>query len=828
MKYYAGKDLDFRIVKDTQGAVPSVQGRAYTMTLRAKMEEAKRLLLDGRTDLTASKAKEMLRTYFGNVRLLNDKTIYNYLTAYRNGSVASGKRAALLAEVQRLRAENETISGMLRQIDNLREEVLAASEESPVHRLDRETEEGGGDPRDGGGALLKAVEKEQENAARQHEELSKDDTMLDTQRGALLKTLADYAAMRRKQAEALRAAGVTESTPSAWQEEQSAAQEEQLEREAEAEAQAQAQRSAEWAQAEADGYANELAQLEDITEAELVAYQTELARLRKQGADVSEGMQVLNGMAWMVARQQFADTKQRLDWLSAMIERAADDGDSASRNYFKAIFDDQMRIIGATGAQSAESAASADAGSVEAASDARTASAPERQSEAPAGPSEEQRAEVRREVERIPGSYALKEQLGEAMQGGDYLPDRLEAMEFADDTDALETPELLSRPRSRTDLRELSAEAGGVFEQIDKTQAKIDRLTTERDNVMAEYNAMPRENEAEKYDLFVRWSDLTKQRAELIGQRNEARTQARALALQIAQNELLRNGIERGSILKFDPQTRPSPQTVKQLFATGQPIGETLRSGVRKHGMLRDGSMTALTGEETAQLFSEAVPEEQLRQNRAMARSAKMAARHYGAAKLRLDYEIALLNRMLGTEPINILEAQQAIIDSYTAKTDARPGSVEWKRWRERGEAQVALYERLHQQAVEGMDNDQLLERSHKLYTDRDTVETAAQNCQAVADQLYKHSAMSAAEALSGERGGALPVQYVLGGGALLQERRRRRGGVQRCIRRPGDGSGREDAARFRRLHAAGYGRGPDQGEQQRGVRPAGGQHPRR
>ena len=210
VKYYAGKDLDFRIVKDAQGAVPSVQGRAYTMTLRAKMEEAKRLLLDGRTDLTASKAKEMLRTYFGNVRLLNDKTIYNYLTAYRNGSVVSGKRAALLAEVQRLRAENETISGILRQIDNLREEVLAASEESPVHRLDRETEEGGGDPKDGGGALLKAVEKEQENAARQHEELSKDDTMLDTQRGALLKTLADYAAMRRKQAEALRAAGVTE------------------------------------------------------------------------------------------------------------------------------------------------------------------------------------------------------------------------------------------------------------------------------------------------------------------------------------------------------------------------------------------------------------------------------------------------------------------------------------------------------------------------------------------------------------------------------------------------------------------------------------------
>ena len=57
-------------------------------------------------------------------------------------------------------------------------------------------------------------------------------------------------------------------------------------------------------------------------------------------------------------------------------------------------------------------------------------------------------------------------------------------------------------------------------------------------------------------------------------------------------------------------------------------------------------SPSALTGEETAQLFSEAVPEEQLRQNRAMARSAKMAARHYGAAKLRLDYEIATISQM--------------------------------------------------------------------------------------------------------------------------------------------------------------------------------------
>lgn len=69
VKYYAGKDLDFRILKDAQGAALSVHGRAYTMTLRAKMEEAKHLLLDGRTDLTASQAKTLLRDYLNALKI---------------------------------------------------------------------------------------------------------------------------------------------------------------------------------------------------------------------------------------------------------------------------------------------------------------------------------------------------------------------------------------------------------------------------------------------------------------------------------------------------------------------------------------------------------------------------------------------------------------------------------------------------------------------------------------------------------------------------------------------------------------------------------------
>ena len=209
--------------EDTDGGDSIAYEQAVSHILSSRLADMQKAFSSD--SLTVSEFRTMAKEYLDTLILLDKKYVMDDLDKLMRG--ATGAQAEVIKnEIRRLEAEIKAIKGARENLDDLMEKEIPGFKENPVHRAAREENQKPSAPMDiqyfarkGGGELKRYYKKAHSEVTAKATEIQNDPNMLDDQRAALLRVLGKRGEELQRRIDALDEAGVTDSSPSEWEDE---------------------------------------------------------------------------------------------------------------------------------------------------------------------------------------------------------------------------------------------------------------------------------------------------------------------------------------------------------------------------------------------------------------------------------------------------------------------------------------------------------------------------------------------------------------------------------------------------------------------------------